>query len=141
MRESMHRDEEVAAPANVRSSADPARVLIVHDHAATRARLRAVLRDEAALRVVGAATSGQEAISFARRLGPELIVLDDDLRGIRGLDILPRLRAVNPRARTVLSTTSVTVAQEARALGAAAVVTTDDDVALIATLRQLAASR
>ena len=94
-----------------RSADHAARVLIVHDHAATRARLRALLRDEAALRVVGAASSGQEAISFARRLGPELIVLDGDLKGVRGIDILPWLRAVIPGVRTVLSTSSVTVAQ------------------------------
>lgn len=141
MRESMQREGEVAGPLSARSAEHATRVLIVHDHAATRARLRALLRDEVALRVVGAATSGQEAVSFARRLGPELIVLDDDLKGVRGLDILPRLRAVNPGARTVMSTTSVTVAQQARALGAVAVVTTDDDAALIATLRQLSSSR
>ena len=55
---------------------DLIRVLLVDDHAVVRAGLRAVLGEAKDIDVVGEARNGREAIAFAERLHPDVIVMD-----------------------------------------------------------------
>ncbi|HEV2249313.1 MAG TPA: response regulator [Candidatus Limnocylindria bacterium] len=116
-------------------------MLIVDDHRAVRDGVRALLRTEPGLRVVGEAASGDEALGIALVLRPDLIVLDNEMPGTRGLDVLPKLRVILPDARIVMFTMSVGSASHARLRGADAVVAKDDLPGLVAALRRSAASR
>ena len=117
-----------------------ARVLIVDDHRDIRDGVRALLATEPTLRVVGEAATGDEALGAALVLRPDLIVLDHEMPGSRGLDVLPKLRVVLPDARVVMFTMSSRITREARLRGAEAVIQKDDIEGLIATLRRLAAA-
>ena len=118
-----------------------ARVLIVDDHREVREGVRALLATEPTLRVVGEAASGDEALGVALVLRPDLIVLDHEMPGSRGLDVLPKLRVILPDARVVMFTMSTGISRQARLRGAAAVIAKDDPVGLVAALRGLAAAR
>jgi CheY-like chemotaxis protein len=114
-------------------------VLIVDDRREVREGIRALLATEPTLRVVGEASSGDEALGVALVLRPDLIVLDHEMPGSRGLDVLPKLRAVLPGAGVVMFTMSLDIARPARLRGAEAVIAKDDLDGLLATLRRLAA--
>jgi DNA-binding NarL/FixJ family response regulator len=82
-------------------------VLIVDDHPLTREALGALLAQHG-FSVVGAAADGEEAIGLARRLQPQLVLLDLSMPGLSGLDALPRLREAAPSCEVVVLTASGT---------------------------------
>jgi NarL family two-component system response regulator LiaR len=59
-------------------------VLLVEDHALVRRALKRTLEDAADLRVVGEAGDGYEAVKKARRLRPDVVVMDFALPGMMG---------------------------------------------------------
>jgi DNA-binding NarL/FixJ family response regulator len=84
-----------------------ARILIVDDHPLTRNAL-SVLLGQHGFDVVGEAGDGEQAIELARRLQPELVLLDLSMPNLDGLDALPRLRDAAPRCEVVVLTASGT---------------------------------
>ncbi|MGB8650246.1 MAG: EAL domain-containing protein [Mycobacteriales bacterium] len=78
------------------------RVLVVEDDASVGQLLKALLDDEQDFQVVGQATDGREAIALARYLRPDVVLLDLALPGVGGLEALPMLRTVAPRAHIVV---------------------------------------
>ena len=83
------------------------RVLIVDDHPLTREALSGLLVQHG-FDVVGHASDGEEAVDVARRLQPELILLDLSMPGVSGLEALPDLRDAAPSAEVVVLTASGT---------------------------------
>jgi DNA-binding NarL/FixJ family response regulator len=75
----------------------PIRVLIVDDHAISRADVREMLADEEDLRVVGEAGSAQEALRLIND-GTEVdvVILDVTLPGQSGIELLKALRRDRP---------------------------------------------
>jgi DNA-binding NarL/FixJ family response regulator len=67
------------------------RVLIVDDHELLRAGLRSRLEREPGIAVVGEADTAERALLIARRLQPDLIVLDLLLPRKSGDDVIPDL--------------------------------------------------
>jgi DNA-binding NarL/FixJ family response regulator len=51
--------------------------------------------------VVGVAGESEDALTQARNLQPNVILLDLGIPGLRSLDIIPRLRTILPRARII----------------------------------------
>jgi two-component system nitrate/nitrite response regulator NarL len=83
------------------------RILIVDDHPITRDALAALLGQHG-FSVVGEAGDGKEAIELARRLRPEIVLLDLSMPGLGGLEALPRLREAAPESEVVVLTASGT---------------------------------
>jgi DNA-binding NarL/FixJ family response regulator len=83
------------------------RILIADDHPLTREALAALLTQHG-FSVVGHAGEGREAISLARELQPELVLLDLSMPDMDGLAALPELRAAAPNAEVVVLTASET---------------------------------
>ncbi len=81
-------------------------VLIVDDHPLMRRGIRQLLEMDDSFFVVGEASSGTEAISMANRLGPDLILLDLNMKGLSGLDTLNALRREGVSARIIVLTVS-----------------------------------
>jgi DNA-binding NarL/FixJ family response regulator len=99
--------------------APPLRVILVDDAPSTRLLLRAVLDCVASLEVVDEADSGRQAIESAKRLSPDVVLLDLSLPDTDGAQILPELLRVAPEARIViLSHTSRTAGPDLVAAGA-----------------------
>ena len=61
------------------------RILLCDDHKMMRDGLRAILEKDG-LEVVGEASNGHEAIDLARRLRPEIVVMDISMPDLNGID-------------------------------------------------------
>jgi DNA-binding NarL/FixJ family response regulator len=83
------------------------RILLVDDHPLTRSALAGLLTQHG-FDVVGEAADGDEAISRAADLHPDLILLDLSMPGLDGLSALPRLREAAPSCEVVVLTASGT---------------------------------
>jgi two-component system invasion response regulator UvrY len=77
------------------------RILIVDDHPIVRAGIRRLLAAEPGIELREAA-NGREALNVFRKQQPELVILDLNLPGISGLEVLTRLKAVDPDARILV---------------------------------------
>jgi CheY-like chemotaxis protein len=77
------------------------RVLIVDDQETYRRAMAAVVAETEGFVVVGSATSGEESITTAAELSPDLVLMDVNLPGIDGIEATRRLRA-SPRAPAVM---------------------------------------
>jgi DNA-binding NarL/FixJ family response regulator len=60
-------------------------VVLVDDHNLVRLGFRRILEDEADIEVVAEASNGDDAITLARKLRPDVIVMDCALPGVSGL--------------------------------------------------------
>jgi DNA-binding NarL/FixJ family response regulator len=83
------------------------RILLVDDHPITRAALASLLEGHG-FSVAGEAADGEKAIELARRLRPDLVLLDLSMPGLDGLQALPRIREAAPEAEVVVLTASGT---------------------------------
>ncbi|MEW6706117.1 MAG: response regulator [Pseudomonadota bacterium] len=84
----------------------PIRLLVVDDHTLFRRGLIALLQQYADLSVVGEAADAGEAQRKAGALQPDVILLDNHLPGVRGVDALPGLKESAPRAKVLMLTVS-----------------------------------
>lgn len=81
-------------------------IMIVDDHPLMRRGVRQLLALEPRLRVVAEANNGTEALAEARRLSPDVILLDLNMKGMSGLDTLKALRHEEISARILVLTVS-----------------------------------
>ncbi|MFZ2309847.1 MAG: response regulator [Rhodoferax sp.] len=88
------------------TNASTIRVLVVDDHTLFRRGLTALLARDARVQVVGDAADAGEAQRRAQELQPDLILLDNHLPGVRGVDALVALQEAVPHARIVMLTVS-----------------------------------
>jgi two-component system, NarL family, response regulator NreC len=81
----------------------PCRVLLADDHQIVRDGLRALL-EKAGHIVVGEAADGRQACQLARKLQPNIALLDLSMPLLNGLDAIREIRRVSPDTRTILLT-------------------------------------
>jgi two-component system chemotaxis response regulator CheB len=81
------------------------RVLVVDDSAVMRSILRMVLDPQPELEMIAAASNGQEALEAFGRLHPDLVLLDIEMPGMNGLDLLSRIREQNRQVPVVMCST------------------------------------
>lgn len=115
----------------------PIRILVVDDHTLFRRGLTAILSRSTTVSVVGDAGDATEAQRQAEALEPDLILLDNHLPGVNGVDALPALRTALPHVRVILLTVSEDESDLAAALKAGAngyLLKTMDADALIAAI-------
>jgi DNA-binding NarL/FixJ family response regulator len=96
-------------------------VLICDDVEAMRILLRVTVELSPNLRVAGEASNGNEAVSQAQQLQPDVILLDLAMPIRTGLDALPEIRIVAPGAKVIAFSglDESVVGETARAAGAA----------------------
>jgi DNA-binding NarL/FixJ family response regulator len=82
-------------------TADGPRVLLVDDEAAFRAQLRRILTDYG-VDVVGEAGSGQQALEFADRLRPDVVLMDLRMPGMDGITATRLLLEALPSTRVIV---------------------------------------
>ncbi len=79
-------------------------MLIVDDHPVFRFGLRALLSAEPGIEVAGEATTGEEAVTLAETLQPDVILMDLNMEGISGIEATRRITLANPRAGILVLT-------------------------------------
>ncbi len=98
----------------------PVRLLVVDDHTLFRRGLVALLGADPSLEVVGQGADAGEALRLAGALQPDVILLDNHLPGVRGIEALPGLKEAAPAARILVLTVSEDADDLAAALRAGA---------------------
>jgi len=77
------------------------KILIVDDHAVVRQGVQRLLSAIPSTTIFEAATS-HEALSIARKESPEVMILDINLEGASGLELLRRIRIETPTVRVLM---------------------------------------
>lgn len=80
----------------------PVRVLLVDDHVVVRQGLRSLLAGRADIAVVGEAGDGREAILLARRLRPDVVLMDVVMPGLNGIEAAARIHHELPETRIIM---------------------------------------
>ena len=130
---------EAAAAATGKAS-----VLVVDDHALLRTGVANIINQEPDLQVVAEAGNGVEAIDAYERHHPDVTLLDLRMPVMDGVEVVRRIRALEPQARVIVLTTYDTDDEIARALKAGAKAYVLKDIAaddLIACIRDVLAGK
>ena len=116
------------------------RVLVVDDHPSVRENLRYLVNAERDMECVGVARDAQEAVRSCQELVPDVVILDDEMPGARGLKVLEWIAGELPDTRVVMYTLDVDVCDAARTLGAGCVLKDANYDVLVRAVRNAAAS-
>jgi DNA-binding NarL/FixJ family response regulator len=81
------------------------RVVVSDDQDLVREGLRMMLEAEEGIDVVGEAANGREALDAARRLDPDVVLMDVRMPELDGIEATARLVAAGGRARVLVLTT------------------------------------
>lgn len=83
---------------------DKIKILIADDHPVFRHGVRALLEATPEVEVVGEVTTGEEAITQAEALQPEVVLMDIQMPGINGIDATRRIVQTSPHIRVLVVT-------------------------------------
>jgi DNA-binding NarL/FixJ family response regulator len=95
------------------------RILIVDDNPAVRRYLRATLEQQSSWRVCGEAQSGIEALQKVFEVHPDLILLDQQMPDLNGVEVAKRISQAFPKIPMLMVTLHLSnqLAQAAREAG------------------------
>jgi len=82
----------------------PLRIVIVDDHAVVRRGIRALLESQPGWEIVGEAATGREAVDLAKRLQPDIVIMDLSLPELNGLDATRQIVKDSPRTEVLVLT-------------------------------------
>lgn len=84
------------------------KVMVVDDHDLVRTGIARMLNDQRGIRVIGQAGSGEEAITMAKTLCPDVVLMDIKMPGIGGMEATRRMVRHDEGLRVIV----VTVCEE-----------------------------
>ena len=85
---------------------DPQSILIVDDHPLFRKGAIQLIEAAPEFRFVGEAANGKDGIALAIRLQPDMILLDLNMKGMSGIDVLKSLKDAGVDSRVIMLTVS-----------------------------------
>jgi DNA-binding NarL/FixJ family response regulator len=118
----------------------PLRILIVDDHAVVRRGVRSLLESQPGWEISGEATTGREAVELAKRLQPDVVVMDLSLPELNGLEATRQILKDSPLSEILVLTMhhSEELARDVLQAGARGyVLKSDADQNLIAAVESL----
>jgi DNA-binding NarL/FixJ family response regulator len=83
---------------------DQLRVLVADEHPLLREGLRTMLTSTPDMELIGEASTGEEAISLAAELQPDVIVMDIQMPGVGGIEVTRRIVQSSPHVHVLVVT-------------------------------------
>jgi len=77
-------------------------ILLADDHTLVRAGIRALVERLPNVRVIAEAKDGREALTLARKLRPDLVLMDIAMPGLNGLEATSRISKELPGVRVII---------------------------------------
>jgi two-component system invasion response regulator UvrY len=114
---------------------EPIRIMLVDDHAVVRAGFRRLLDQEAGIRVIAEADSGERAYLLYVEHTPDVVVMDLSMPGVSGFEIIRRITERQPSAKILVFSMheDASLAVRAIQLGARGYVTKSNAPEVLAT--------
>ena len=79
-------------------------ILLCDDHTLFREGIKAILRDEPSIEIVGEAEDGRQAVDRAQQLNPDVVLMDISMPDLSGFEATVRILQANPRIRVLILT-------------------------------------
>ena len=117
----------------------PITILLAEDHADVREGLKVFLECETDIQIVGEAQNGRQAVAFASKYCPDVVIMDISMPLIDGLEAARQILQNTPNTKVLVlsSHTEDAYIQQARALGASGYLLKQSDTkVLAATIRK-----
>ena len=108
-------------PETANTDEQPVRIVLADDHSVLRSGLRLLLDAEPGFEVVAEAGNAHDASRYVRGHRPAVLILDLNMPGGSGLDLIPRIQEEAPETRVVVLTMQRDPAFARQALSAGAV--------------------
>ncbi len=102
------------------SASAPVQLLLVDDHTLFRRGLKALLQQDQRLQVVAEAADAGEALRAVSQHRPDVVLLDNHLPGVRGVEAIGSIKEALPSVRVLMLTVSENAEDLAEALKAGA---------------------
>lgn len=83
---------------------DKIRLLLVDDHTVLRTGLKMFFNSQVDMIVIGEAVSGEEALEKIALLTPDITLLDISMPGMGGVEVISRIKKIEPDARILMLT-------------------------------------
>ncbi|WP_035600540.1 response regulator transcription factor [Haloferula sp. BvORR071] len=77
-------------------------VLLVEDHTIVREGLRALLKLETGIQIVGEAENGRQAVALTRKLRPAVVVMDVAMPLLNGMEATRQILAAHPKTKILI---------------------------------------
>ena len=79
-------------------------VLLTDDHVLVRTGIRRLLEDSKQIKIVGEADCGEDSVTLAQQLKPDIILMDVNMPGIGGVEACRRILQRDPRQKIIVLT-------------------------------------
>ncbi len=108
------------------------RILLADDHPMIRTAIEVLLR-ETPFELVGTATNGVQALSEVERLSPDILLVDLEMPGFNGMEVIRRLQAKKDQPKVIILTAAIedSSLMEARSLKVHGMVLKNSDPAYL----------
>ncbi len=83
---------------------DGLKILIADDHEVVRQGLRAIIKAQPGLEIVGEAENGRQAVALAKELNPHIVVLDLAMPSLNGLEATKQILKACPQTKVLILT-------------------------------------
>jgi DNA-binding NarL/FixJ family response regulator len=80
------------------------RIVMIDDHAVLRMGLKMLVESKPGFEVVGETGSPTEATAIVTQAQPDVVLLDLDLGSASGIELIPRIRSMAPKAKIIILT-------------------------------------
>ncbi len=83
-------------------SSKPITVLLAEDHMIVREGLRALLQLENDIEVIGEADNGRHSVEMARKLSPDVVIMDIAMPSLNGIEAARQILRANPMTKVLI---------------------------------------